>query len=271
IFVFIFVAFSKVNPANWTPFMPFGFGGVMTGAAIVFFAYIGFDAVSCASEESKNPQRDMPIGIIASLAICTVLYIVVAAILTGVVPYAELNNPAPVATVLNTLGYRWGSALVSVGAITGITSVLLVLLMGQPRIFFAMSRDGLLWSWISKVHPKYKTPYRSQVLTGLVVALVAGFIDIGTAAELTNIGTLFAFALVCAGVMILRKTEPDLHRHFKCPASPWVPMLGIGFCVWLMMALPVLTWIRFGVWLLLGFLIYFSYSRRHSRLASKTK
>lgn len=269
VLTFIAVAFSKVEPSNWHPFMPFGFQGVVTGAAIVFFAYIGFDAVSTAAEEAKNPQRDMPIGIIASLLICTVLYIAVAAILTGVVPYAELNNPAPIAYALSKLGHNWGSALVSAGAVTGLTSVLVVLLMGQPRIFFAMSRDGLLWPWAAKVHPKYKTPYRTQILTGLVVACFAAFIDLGTAAELTNIGTLFAFAMVCGGIWVLRRTQPNLPRTFKCPWVPILPILGIGCCVWLMASLPWITWIRFLVWLAIGFVIYFGYSLRHSKLAGQ--
>ena len=269
ILTFIFVALFKVNPTNWQPFMPYGFSGVMTGAAIVFFAYIGFDAVSTAAEEAKNPQRDLPIGIIASLAICTVLYIIVSALLTGVVHYSELDNPAPIAYALTHLGYNWGSALVSAGAVTGLTSVLIVLLMGQPRIFFAMARDGLIWPWAAKVHPKYKTPYRSQLLTGLVVAFFAAFIDIGTAAELTNIGTLFAFALVCGGIIVLRKTQPKLHRKFRCPAVPLVPILGIIACVAMMIKLPWLTWERFFAWLVIGLVIYFLYSRSHSRLRSK--
>lgn len=268
VLTFIAVGFSKVQTVNWHPFMPFGFNGLMTAAAIVFFAYIGFDAVSCAAEEAKNPQRDLPIGILASLIICTILYIVVSAILTGVVPYTELNTPAPIAYAMTSLGFNWGSALVSAGAVTGLTSVLVVLLMGQPRIFFAMSRDGLLWPWASKVHPKYRTPYRTQILTGLVVAVFAAFVDIGTAAELTNIGTLFAFALVCGGILVLRRTQPHLPRTFRCPWVPIVPLLGIGFCVWLMLSLPVITWIRFLVWLAIGFVIYFSYSRTHSHLAS---
>ena len=264
---FIVVAFPKVQPANWHPFMPFGFNGVLTGAAIVFFAYIGFDAVSTCAEETKNPQRDLPIGIIASLVICTVLYILVSSILTGVVSYTELNNPAPIAYALTHIGYNWGSALVSAGAVAGLTSVLVVMLMGQPRIFFSMSRDGLLWPWASKVHPKYKTPYRTQILTGLIVATFAAFIDIGTAAELTNIGTLFAFVLVCGGIIVLRYTQPNLPRPFKTPLVPLFPLLGIGFCAWLMVSLPQLTWIRFGVWLVIGLVIYFAYSRKHSRLA----
>ncbi len=267
VLIFIAVGFSKVDPANWHPFMPYGFSGVMTGAAIIFFAYIGFDAVSTAAEETKNPQRDLPIGIIASLVVCTILYIVVSAILTGVVSYTELNLPAPIAYALQKLGFHWGAALVSAGAVTGLTSVLIVLLMGQPRIFFSMSRDGLLWPWASKVHPKYKTPYRTQILTGLVVSSCAAFIDIGTAAELTNIGTLFAFVLVCSGVLVLRRTDPALKRPFRVPLVPLVPILGILFCVYLMISLPTLTWIRFGVWLLIGLVIYFTYSRTHSKLA----
>lgn len=264
---FLVLAFSKVEPAHWHPFMPYGFKGVLTGAAIVFFAYIGFDAVSTAAEEAKNPQRDMPIGIIASLLVCTILYILVSAVLTGVVDYKELNTPAPVAYALTRLGYHWGSAMVSAGAVTGLTSVLVVMLMGQPRIFFAMSRDGLLWPWASKVHPKFKTPYRPQILTGLIVAFFAAFIDIGTAAELTNIGTLFAFSLVCGGIWVLRRTEPNLPRAFRCPWVPLVPILGMASCFCLMYFLPLLTWIRFFVWLAIGFVIYFGYSVRHSKLA----
>ncbi|MDP2599420.1 MAG: amino acid permease [Deltaproteobacteria bacterium] len=267
VLIFIAIGFSRVDPANWHPFMPFGFGGVITGAAIVFFAYIGFDAVSTAAEEAKNPKRDLPIGIIASLVVCTILYIAVAAILTGVVSYTELNLPAPIAYALQKMGFHWGAALVSAGAVTGLTSVLIVLLMGQPRIFFAMSRDGLIWPWGSKIHPKYKTPYRTQIMTGIIVASFAAFIDIGTAAELTNIGTLFAFVLVCGGVLVLRYTDPNLKRPFRVPFVPLIPVLGIVFCVYLMISLPVLTWYRFLIWLGLGLLIYFGYGMKHSRLA----
>lgn len=267
VLIFILVGVSKVNPSNWVPFLPYGFKGVMTGAAIVFFAYIGFDAVSTAAEETKNPQRNMPIGIILSLAICTLLYLMVAAVLTGMVSYKQLNHPAPVAHALNIVGFKWGSALVSVGAVAGITSVLLVMLLGQPRIFFSMSRDGLLWPWISKVHPRYRTPYISQTLTGCIVAGFAGFTDIGTAAELCNIGTLFAFCIVCGGVVVLRRTHPELKRPFRCPLVPLIPLLGISFCAGLMLSLPRLTWIRFVVWLIIGFTIYFFYGIRHSRMA----
>lgn len=270
VLVFIAVGLSHIEPSNWQPFMPFGFQGVLTGASIVFFAYIGFDAVSTAAEEAKNPQRDLPIGIITSLAICTVLYIAVSAILTGVVSYTELDTPAPIAYAMNSLGFHWGSALISAGAVTGLTSVLIVLLMGQPRIFFSMSRDGLIWPWASKIHPRFKTPYRTQILTGVVVAVCAAFIDIGTAAELTNIGTLFAFAMVCTGVLVLRYKQPNLPRSFRCPWVPVVPILGIGFCVWLIMTLPNVTKLRFVAWFLLGFVIYFLYSRRHSKLAQSS-
>jgi len=269
IFLFIAVGISHVKPANWHPFMPFGFHGVMAGAAIVFFAYIGFDALSTAAEETKNPQKNMPIGILLSLGICTLLYILVSSILTGMVPYSQLNTPAPVAYALSASGFRWGSALVSAGAVAGITSVLTVMLLGQPRIFFSMSRDGLIWPWISKVHPRFGTPYVSQILTGLVVAGFAGFIDIGTAAELCNIGTLFAFAIVCGGVVILRRTHPELHRSFRCPMVPLIPLLGIIFCAWLMLSLPRITWYRFVCWLLAGLVIYFFYGIRHSRLSDK--
>ena len=271
VLVFVLVGFSNIDPSHWVPFMPFGLKGVMAGAAIVFFAYIGFDAVSTAAEETKKPQKNIPIGIIASLAICTVLYIVVAAILTGIVSFKELNHPAPVAHALNMIGFRWGSALVSAGAVAGITSVLLVMLMGQPRVFFSMSRDGLLWPWIYKVHPRFRTPYIAQIITGVVVAGFAGFIDIGTAAELCNIGTLFAFTIVCGGIAVLRYTHPDIKRPFRCPLVPLIPLLGICFCASLMLALPKITWIRFVVWLLAGFFIYFFYGIRHSRLGKKLK
>jgi len=269
VIVFIAVGCFNIKPVNWTPFLPYGFNGVMTAAAIIFFAYIGFDAISTAAEETKNPQRNMPIGIILSLVICTVLYIAVAAVLTGMVSYRELNHPAPVAHALNLIGIKWGSALVSVGAVAGITSVLLVMLMGQPRVFFSMSRDGLLWPWISRIHPRFRTPYIAQLLTGFVVALFAGFLDIGTAAELCNIGTLFAFCIVCGGIAILRRTHPDMERSFRCPLVPLVPLLGISFCAGLMLSLPRITWIRFVLWLIAGLFLYFFYGIKHSRLARR--
>jgi len=269
--VFILIGIFNVKPSNWVPFMPFGIRGVMTGAAIVFFAYIGFDAVSTAAEETKDPQKNMPIGIMLSLGICSVLYIIVAAILTGMVSYRDLNSPAPVALALNLIGFRWGSALVSAGAVAGITSVLLVMLMGQPRIFFSMARDGLIWPWISKVHPRFRTPYVSQLITGFIVAGFAGFVDIGTAAELCNIGTLFAFTVVCGGIIVLRVTYPDMKRPFRCPLVPWIPLLGMIFCISLILSLPKLTWMRFVIWLAIGMVIYFSYGIRHSRLSYRKK
>ncbi|MBP1752428.1 MAG: amino acid transporter [Geobacteraceae bacterium] len=271
VLVFIAVGISHVSPANWHPFMPFGLKGVIAGAAIVFFAYIGFDALSTAAEETENPQRNMPIGILLSLGICTVLYIIVAAVLTGMVSYKDLNTPAPVAHALSLVGFQWGSALVSAGAVAGITSVLLVMLMGQPRIFFSMSRDGLIPSWICKVHPRFRTPYISQILTGIVVAGFAGFIDIGTAAELCNIGTLFAFTIVCGGVVVLRRTHPELRRSFRCPMVPMIPLLGVFTCAWLMLSLPKITWYRFVAWLFAGLIVYFYYGIRHSRLAKQKK
>lgn len=271
VLIFIGVGVFNVHPTNWVPFLPFGFSGVLTGAAIIFFAYIGFDAVSTAAEETKNPQKNMPIGIILSLVICTTLYILVSGILTGIVSYKELNVPAPVAHALNLIGFRWGSALVSVGAVAGITSVLIVMLMGQPRIFYSMSRDGLLWPWVSKVHPRFRTPYVSQILTGLIVGGFAGFLEIGTAAELCNIGTLFAFCIVCGGIVVLRHTHPEIKRAFKCPLVPWIPILGILFCAVMMLSLPKITWIRFVLWLFLGLAIYFAYGINHSRMGQKTK
>jgi APA family basic amino acid/polyamine antiporter len=273
---FIALGFFFVKPDNWSPFMPFGWTGVMTGAAIIFFAYIGFDAVSTTAEEARNPKRDLPIGIIASLVVCTILYIAVAAILTGIVPVRDLAAgtenynrfvSAPVAYALSFIHKDWASGIISVGAVMGITSVLLVMLLGQPRIFFAMSRDGLLPQNISKVHPRYGTPYRTTIITGMVVAIIAMMVPIGTAAELTNIGTLFAFVLVSAGILILRKTNPEIPRGFKAPLAFVVAPLAILFCMYLMYSLPVITWLRFLAWLNVGLLIYFFYGRTHSRLA----
>jgi APA family basic amino acid/polyamine antiporter len=263
---FIAMGSGEVDPANWTPYMPNGFAGVGAAAAIVFFAYIGFDAVSTAAEEARNPQRDMPIGIIASLVICTLLYLLVAGILTGMVPWTEIDVYAPIATALEMLGFKWGAALVSVGAVAGITSVLIVMLMGQVRVFFAMSRDGLLGKWLAGVHPKYRTPYRASWLTGLVVAGLAGVVDLGAAADMTNIGTLFAFMLVCIAVVILRYVKPNEHRPFRTPFMPVLPIAGAIACFALMTFLPGVTWIRFVVWTALGIVIYFSYSMRRSRL-----
>ena len=264
---FVLLAVWYINPGNWHPFMPFGFGGVMTAAAIVFLAYVGFDAVSTAAEEAVNPQRDMPIGIIGSLIVATVLYMAVAAIMTGVVPYTKLGVADPVALVLNELKMPWASMIVSLGAIAGITSVLLVLLLGQPRILFAMSRDGLLPGFLSHVHPRYRTPHVTTIVTGIIVAIAAALLPIRVVAELCSIGTLFAFIIVCAGVIVLRYTRPDIARPFRTPLFPFLPGVGILLCSYLMKSLPYTAWERFAIWLAIGLVIYFLYSRRHSRLA----
>jgi APA family basic amino acid/polyamine antiporter len=265
--VVFFIAFGAfmVNPTNWTPFLPSGFGGVMSGAAIVFFAFIGFDAVSTTAEETKNPQRDLPIGMIASLIICTLLYVLMSGVLTGIRKYTDyLGDSAAVATAMG--GTKWAQALVSAGALAGMTSVLLVFQLGQPRIFMAMARDGLLPQYFARLHSRYRTPYITTIWTGAIVGGVAMLTDIGSLADLTNIGTLFAFALVCIGVIILRRTDPNRRRPFRVPMVPLVPLLGVFMCVALMLSLPILTWLRFFGWLALGIAIYFIYSIRHSRL-----
>jgi APA family basic amino acid/polyamine antiporter len=264
VFVIAFGGFM-VNPGNWHPYVPNGFAGVMSGAAIVFFAFIGFDAVSTTAEETRRPQRDMPIGIIASLIICTVLYVLMSTVLTGMKKYTVYTgDAAAVATAFN--GTRWAQALVSAGALAGMTSVLLVFQLGQPRIFMAMARDGLLPGFFARIHPRFRTPHVTTILTGIVVGGVAMVSDIGSLADLTNIGTLFAFILVCFGVIILRRSDPARPRPFRVPLVPWFPILGVIFCIALMLSLPVLTWIRFFVWLIIGLFIYFFYSVRHSRL-----
>ena len=274
ILFFIILGIFFIRPENWSPFMPFGWSGVMTGAAIVFFAYIGFDAVSTTAEETKNPQRNLPIGIIVSLLVCSSLYIIVALVLTGIIPvmdYADNQSflSAPIAFALNVIDQGWASGIISVGAVMGITSVLLVMMMGQPRIFFSMSRDRLFPESISKVHPRFRTPYKTTIITGIAVGLVALLIPIGTAAELANIGTLFAFAIVSASVLVLRKTNPAIRRSFRVPFIYIVSPLGVIFSLYLMYSLPVLTWIRFLAWLDIGLLIYYFYSRTHSRIADK--
>lgn len=266
VLLFIGVGVWYVKPENWTPFMPFGFSGVATGAATVFFAYIGFDAVSTAAEEVKNPKRNMPIGIIASLAVCTVLYIIVSAILTGIVPYTDLGVKNPVAFALNYIGQDWIAGFISLGAITGITTVLLVMLYGQTRLFYAISRDGLLPKVFSKVNPKTQTPLVNSWLIGIVVSFFAGVLPLSKLAELTNIGTLFAFIMVSIGILVLRKTQPNLKRSFMVPLVPLVPILAVLFCGYLVLQLPAMTWISFGIWLLIGLVIYFVYGRRNSNL-----
>jgi APA family basic amino acid/polyamine antiporter len=267
ILVFVIGAARAVRPEHWHPFMPNGFPGVMTGAAIVFFTYIGFDSVSTAAEECKRPQRDLPIGIVATLIICTILYVAVALVLTGIADYRTLNNAAPVAGALKALGYEHIRQWVSVGAIVGMISSLLVFQYGQARIWFAMSRDRLLPAAFSKVHPKHRTPHVSTWVAGLAVGIPAGIWDIGTFADLSNIGTLFAFIIVSAGVIVLRRKQPERPRGFRVPWVPFLPGLSIACCLLLMMSLPLETWVRFVVWLIIGLAIYFTFSRRHSELA----
>jgi APA family basic amino acid/polyamine antiporter len=253
------IGFVKVS--NWVPFAPNGWGGIMGGAAIVFFSFIGFDAISSISEETKNPQRDLPIGMLGTLIICTGLYAAVSLVLTGILPYKNyVNDAAPVATALAAIGQPWAQALVSAGALAGMTSVLLVFQLGQPRIFMAMARDRLLPAFFARLHPQYKTPFLPTILTGLFVGVSALLIDIGQAAELTNIGTLSAFIIVCAGVIVLRKRDPAHKRSFHCPLVPVIPLLGIFSCFILMLSLPVITWFRFFAWMALGMFIYWFYA-----------
>jgi APA family basic amino acid/polyamine antiporter len=278
IIIFIAVAVFNVNPENWHPFMPFGWfqslpdgktTGVLAGASIVFFAYVGFDAVSTAAEEAQDPQRDLPFGIVTSLVFCTIIYIIVSGLLTGVAHYTDLNVSSPVAHALTLLGYNWASALISTGVIAGLTTVMLVLYYGLTRIIFAMSRDGLMSPFFSEVNVKTQTPVRVIVLCGIIMALIAGFMPLGDLAELVNIGTLAAFVLVCFGVLVLRITKPDMHRPFRTPFSPLFPVLGMLSCGALMAFLPGLTWLRFLVWLTLGLIVYFVYSINHSKLATE--
>lgn len=269
IVIFIAVAGPEVDTANWTPFIPpqFGFNGVLDAAALIFFAYIGFDAVSTAGEEAVRPQRDLPIGILASLLICTALYIIVSAILTGVVPYAQIDLKAPVAAAMGSLGIPWAQGLIATGAMFGITTVMLVLYYGLTRVVLAMSRDGLLPAGMAAVNRKTQTPVRLILVSGVFIAIVAGLLPINKVATLTNLGTLSAFFLVCASVLVMRRTRPDLPRPFRLPLGPAIPVLGMLFCAWLMSHLPVQTWAAFAVWLAFGLLMYFLYSRRHSLIA----
>ena len=266
ILFFLVVGVGHVNPANWTPFLPFGAGGIFKGAAIIFFAYIGFDQISTSAEEARNPGRDMPIAIFASLLICTVLYILVTAVLTGVVSYTKLDVASPVSHALILLGLNIAGSIISIGAICGLTTVLIVLLFGQSRIFFSMARDGLLPRFFSRIHPRFRTPYLSSLLVGIIVALVAGFTPIDVVAELTNIGTLAAFVLVSAAILIMRRTQPNLRRGYRVPFVPVIPILSIIASFVLIVSLPLITILRFIIWLALGLLIYFIYSRQHSRL-----
>jgi APA family basic amino acid/polyamine antiporter len=295
LFIVLFVIVAGIlfiDPSNWSPFVPpatpkeaasgltqpllqflsgieptaFGVGGIFAGAALVFFAYIGFDVVATTAEETKNPQRDLPIGIIASLVICTLLYCAVALVVTGMVPYEDLSPSAALATAFVYHGADWMATLISAGAVAGLTTVVLTLMIGATRIIFAMSRDALLPAGLAKVHPRFRTPWVISIAVTAVVAIVAGFTPIGLLEEMVNIGTLSAFVLVSIGVIVLRRKRPDLHRSFKVPLNPWLPGLSALICVYLMLNLTVETWLRFLIWLVVGFAIYFAYSRRHSRL-----
>ncbi|WP_256009480.1 amino acid permease [Desertivirga xinjiangensis] len=275
ILLFIGFGISHIDSANLTPFIPeaqgpgqFGFDGIVRGAGIIFFAYIGFDAVSTAAQEAVNPQRDMPRGILGSLIICTVIYILVGIVMTGMVHYTELNVPDPIAVAVNAggEGLFWLRFPIKIGAIAGLSSVILVMLLGQPRIFYSMSNDGLLPKFFSTIHPKFKTPYITTIITGVIAMALAGFGPINLLGELVSIGTLLAFVIVCAGVLVLRYTDPEIKRPFKTPLFPLVPIFGILVCLYLMAGLPWHTWERLIIWLIIGIIIYFTYSRHHSKV-----
>ena len=270
--IFVLIGAFYLKPQNWIPFAPNGFAGIKAGAAIVFFAYIGFDAVSTAAEETKNPKRDLPLGIIGSLVICTVIYIIVAAVFTGLIPFHVLRDSLahekaePLTLAMRYVNLNWAAGVIAFGSVAAHIAVLLVLQMGQARIFFSMSRDGLLPKVFSSVHPKFKTPYVTTILTGAIVACFAAFTNIEEMVDLTNIGTLFAFTLVCLGVIILRVKEPHRHRSFKVPFNPITPLLGAAACIFLITGLPVITWLRFVIWLMVGLIVYFTYGIRNSEL-----
>lgn len=269
---FVAIGAMYVEPANWRPFAPNGFAGIAGAGAIIFFAYIGFDAVSTAAEETRNPQRDLPIGIITSLIVCTIIYIAVALVLTGMVRWDKFSGVAdPLAKAFTDRGLHWTAGVISFGAVFATTSVLLVFQLGQPRIFFSMARDGLLPPWAAKVHPKYRTPHVTTIITGVFVGVFAAVTNINEVVELCNIGTLFAFVLVAAGVIILRRTDPDRSRPFRTPLVPFVPIAAIVSCGYLMFELPWITWVRFVLWLAVGLIIYVCYSFRRSRLRDEGK
>lgn len=275
VLLFIVVGFGYIDYQNYDPFIPentgtfgeYGWSGIMRAAGIVFLAYIGFDAVSTAAQEVKNPQKDLPIGIIGSLAICTILYILFALVMVGLVPYPQLNVAAPVAAAINMTPYLWLNGLIKLAIIAGLTSVVLVLLLGQSRIFYTMSKDGLLPPIFSRVHPRFHTPWVSNLILMVLVGSFAAFVPLSLVGQLTSIGTLLAFAIVCASVIVLRKTQPHLHRPFRTPFVPWVPLMGIIICLALMFSLGWMTWARLSIWLIIGLFVYFLYGRKHSHLA----
>ncbi|MBC8122261.1 MAG: amino acid permease [Gemmatimonadaceae bacterium] len=279
--ILAFLAFgvSHVDAANWVPFIPentgkfgeYGISGILRGAGVIFFAYIGFDAVSTAAQEAKNPQKDMPIGILGSLFICTVLYILVAGVLTGLVPYQSLNVPDPIAVGVDAIGLAWLAAVVKIGAIFGLSSVMLVLTYGQTRIFFTMAQDGLMPALFKSLHPRFKTPHVATIMLGTIVGIVAALTPISVLGELVSIGTLFAFIVVCAGVLYLRNAQPDLPRPFRCPLVPFVPIAGILSCLYLVSGLPWETWLRLIIWLAIGMVFYFVYGRVNSTLLKKSR
>ncbi|MGH9578424.1 MAG: amino acid permease, partial [Terriglobales bacterium] len=258
-------------PPNQGSFGAFGWTGVARAAGVVFFAYIGFDAVSTAAQEAKNPQKDMPIGILGSLAVCTVLYLLVSGLLTATVHYSRLNVGAPVSLAIRETGVQWGSYIVNAGALAGLSTVMLVMLLGQSRVFYSMARDGLLPKWAGEIHPRFRTPWKSTALVGMFVAVFAAMVPIGILGQLVSIGTLLAFVIVCAGVMVLRKRRPDLKRPFKTPWVPFVPIMGIVISFLMMAALPWDTWLRLLIWLAIGMMIYFLYGVRHSRVQTGSK
>jgi APA family basic amino acid/polyamine antiporter len=281
VLLFVFVCYKYINLDNWTPFIPentgkfgeFGWSGILRGAGVIFFAYIGFDAVSTVAQEAKNPRRDMPIGIIASLVVCTILYIAVALVLTGIIDYRLLNVSDPIAVAINSIGPKlmWLRPIVKIGALAGLSSVILVMLLGQPRIFYSMSKDGFLPPVFSKIHPKYKTPHINTIITGVVTLIIAGLLPIGILGELVSIGTLMAFAIVCGGILVMRHTHPELPRGFRTPWVPFVPIMGILTSLAQMVALPFDTWMRLVIWMAIGMCIYYFYSLPNLRkIASKS-
>lgn len=263
---FIVLGCFYIKPENWHPFAPNGWAGIQAGAAVVFFAFIGFDAVSTAAEECRHPRRDLPIGILGSLAVCTAIYVTVAVVLTGMIPWRNLDTAEPLSVAMRVVDMNWAAGIVAFGSIVAHTAVLLVFQLGQPRILFSMSRDGLLPPGLARLHPRFRTPYWATILTGIFVAVGAALASLEEMADLCNIGTLSAFLIVCIGILVLRWREPDRPRPFKTPWLPWIPLLGVGACLWLMLGLPATAWRRFGVWLIVGIAFYAAYGIRRSRL-----